>query len=101
MARDVCEILELGNPRSSVALLEDDEKGVHIVDTPGGKQDMSIISEFGLYALIFKSRKLEAKRFSKWVTSEVLHAIRATGTKDIILVSYACNLNFSLVSSVF
>lgn len=83
VAKDVCKILELGNPRSSVALLDDDEKGVHTIDTPGGRQEMSIISESGLYALVFRSRKPEAKSFSKWVRSEVLPAIRKTGRYEM------------------
>lgn len=49
MAKDVCEILALENPRSSLALLDEDEKGVHIIDTPGGEQEMLTISEQGLY----------------------------------------------------
>jgi hypothetical protein len=79
VAKDVCRVLELGNPRSSLALLEDDEKGVHTVDTLGGPQEMAIVSESGLYALIFRSRKPRARRIRKWVTSEVLPALRKTG----------------------
>lgn len=79
VAADVGAVLTLGNIRSSIALLDDDEKGVHSMDTPSGKQEMSIINESGLYALILRSRKPEAKRFRKWVTSEVLPAIRKTG----------------------
>lgn len=79
VAKDVCSILEIANSRDAVASLDADEKGVATVDTPGGKQEMATVSESGLYALIFKSRKLEAKAFRKWVTSEVLPAIRKTG----------------------
>jgi BRO family, N-terminal domain len=79
VAKDVCEILEHSNHRMAVANLDDDEKGVSIVDTPGGPQETTIINESGLYALIFTSRKPEAKRFRKWVTSQVLPAIRQTG----------------------
>lgn len=61
VASDVCDILEMGNPRSSLALLDEDEKGVHSMDTPGGKQEMTIISEPGLYSLILRSRKPDAK----------------------------------------
>lgn len=80
VAKDVCRLLELGNPRTSLALLDSDEKGVHTVDTLGGKQEMTTVSESGLYSLIFRSRKPEAKRFRKWVTSEVLPTLRKTGT---------------------
>jgi prophage antirepressor-like protein len=87
VAADVCDALEIGN--TSLAVngradrekdgLDDDEKGVATVNTPSGDQQMLVINESGLYSLIFKSRKPEAKRFKKWVTSEVLPAIRKTG----------------------
>lgn len=80
VAKDVCDILELGNHRSSLALLDEDEKGVHSMDTPGGKQELTIISEPGLYSLILRSRKPEAKAFKRWVTHEVIPSIRKTGT---------------------
>nr|DAT64562.1 MAG TPA: repressor domain protein [Caudoviricetes sp.] len=79
VAKDVCDILEMGNPRSSLALLDEDEKGVHSMDTPGGKQEMTIISEPGLYSLILRSRKPEAKAFKRWVTHDILPSIRKTG----------------------
>ena len=60
-------------------LLEEDEKGVHTVNTLGGSQDAAVVYESGLYALIFKSRKPEAKAFRKWVTSEVLPTLRRHG----------------------
>ena len=56
VAKDVCDILALGNPRSSIALLDEDERGVHSMDTPSGKQEMGIISEAGLYSLILSAR---------------------------------------------
>ena len=79
VAKDVCAILDLGNPRSSVALLDDDEKGVHSVDTPGGKQQMTTVTEPGFYKLVMRSRKPEAKAFQRWVTHEVLPALRRDG----------------------
>ncbi|MFT4080860.1 BRO family protein [Rhodomicrobium sp.] len=60
--------------------LDDDEKGAHSVSTPGGVQQMTVINESGLYSLILMSRKESAKRFKKWVTSEVLPSIRKTGS---------------------
>ena len=84
VAKDVCDILELGNSRSSLALLDEDEKDVHSMDTPGGKQEMTIISEQGLYSLILRSRKPEAKAFKRWVTHEVIPSIRKTGGYLII-----------------
>lgn len=79
VAKDICAILDLGNPRSSIALLDDDEKGVHSVDTPGGKQQMTTVTEPGFYKLVMRSRKPEAKAFQRWVTHEVLPALRRDG----------------------
>lgn len=83
VANDVCNILGIVNSRDALSRLEDDEKGVGITDTLGGKQEMNIVNESGLYNLIFQSRKPEAKKFRKWVTSEVLPSIRKTGKYDI------------------
>lgn len=79
VAADVCRVLEHGNPRQVISRLDDDERGVLNVDTLGGEQEMNIVSESGLFALIFTSRKSAAKRFRKWVTAEVLPAIRRDG----------------------
>lgn len=79
VAKDVCAVLELKNPRSTLALLDEDEKGVHIVDTPGGEQQMTIVTEPGFYKLVMRSRKPEAKAFQRWVTHEVLPALRREG----------------------
>lgn len=79
VAKDVCECLDIGNSRDAVAALDEDEKGVDSIDTPGGAQEMSIISEAGLYSLILRSRKPEAKAFKRWITHEVLPSIRKTG----------------------
>lgn len=76
---DVCKVLEIANPRDAAGRLDDDERGVAITDTLGGPQQTTIINESGLYSLILTSRKAEAKRFKKWVTAEVLPAIRKTG----------------------
>lgn len=77
--RDVCEVLDITNHKNVSVRLEDDEKGVHLVDTPGGPQEMTIINESGLYNVILRSDKPEAKPFRKWVTSEVLPSIRRNG----------------------
>lgn len=79
VAKDVCDILGITNSRDAMASLDDDEKGVANTDTPGGRQNMSIVSEPGLYVLIGKSRKPEAKTFRRWVNHEVLPSIRKTG----------------------
>lgn len=76
---DVCRVLEIANAGNAAARLDDDEKGIHTMDTLGGGQQMTIINESGLYSLILTSRKEAAKRFKKWVTSEVLPTLRRTG----------------------
>ncbi len=77
--RDVCQVLGTVNDRNVAARLDADEKGVHQMDTPGGTQSMTIISESGLYDVILRSDKPEAKPFRKWVTAEVLPSIRKHG----------------------
>lgn len=79
VAKDVCGILELAHTHSSLRLLDEDEKGVHTMHTPSGNQEMTVISEPGLYSLILRSRKPEAKAFKRWVTHEVLPSIRRHG----------------------
>lgn len=83
VAKDVCQTLGIvwkgSDSTGPLGSLDDDEKGVSSVHTPGGYQDMVVVNESGLYAIIFKSRKPEAVRFRKWVTNEVLPAIRRTG----------------------
>lgn len=85
---DVCTILSLDNPRQAISFLEDDEKGVITTDTLGGPQQISIISEMGLYRLIFKSRKAAALAFQRWVFHEVLPAIRRSGAYSPGQVSF-------------
>ena len=83
IANDVCRALELANPRDAVKKLDDDEKGVVSSDTLGGPQEATIISESGVYTLIFKSRKPSAVAFRKWVTADVLPTLRRTGQYDM------------------
>lgn len=77
--KDVCGVLGVGNVSDVYARLDTDEKGVGQIDTLGGRQSMNIISESGLYNVILRSDKPEAKPFRKWVTAEVLPAIRRSG----------------------
>ncbi len=84
VGKDVCQALELANSNQSLARLEDDERDeVHITDPIGREQRTTIISESGVYALIFTSRKEAAKRFRRWVTQDVLPAIRMTGRYEV------------------
>lgn len=80
VAKDVCEILEIENHRNVIARLSDGMKGVHSMDTLGGKQEMSVITEAGVYKLVFTSRKPEAEKFTDWVACEVIPSIRKTGS---------------------
>ena len=79
VARDVCDVLDIKKVDRAVIGLDDDEKDTHTVSTPGGNQELTIVSEPGLYSLILRSRKPEARQFKRWVTHEVLPTIRATG----------------------
>lgn len=79
VAKDVCDVLGLTNSRVAVSPLDEDEKGVSKVYTPSGEQEMCVINESGLYALVIRSNKPNARKFRKWITSEVLPAIRKTG----------------------
>jgi anti-repressor protein len=96
VAKDVCFVLCIANSRDAITRLDDDEKGVAQIDTLGGTQSMAVITESGLYSLILRSDKPQAKPFRKWVTSEVLPEIRKTGSfskaAPISLPSYAESL---------
>lgn len=79
VAKDVSDALGFTRATDAIKYLDEDERGVMNHHTPGGIQPMSIISEAGLYSLILRSRKPEARAFKKWVTSEVIPAIRKHG----------------------
>ncbi len=78
--KDVCNILGVVNDRNVAARLDEDEKGVCQMDTLGGTQNVTVVSESGLYHVILRSDKPEAAPFRKWVTSEVLPTLRKTGS---------------------
>src|SRR3989339_1259842 len=82
VARDICECL--GIDRTAIRRLDDDERGVHLLHTTSGDQEMAVINESGLYTLILRSNGATtpgtpAHTFRKWVTAEVLPAMRQTG----------------------
>jgi len=94
VAKDVCEVFGDTNYRRSITALDEDEKGVSQIDTPGGRQEMSIVNEAGLYSLLFAMQPTKARGvsdeyiyererklngFRRWVTHEVLPAIRRHG----------------------
>ncbi|MEV7798601.1 BRO family protein [Microbacterium foliorum] len=76
---DICAVLDVANPRNVAARLDEDEKGVRPLDTPGGTQSVTIVNESGMYQVVLRSDKPEAKQFRWWVTHEVLPSIRHTG----------------------
>ena len=84
MASEVCKLLDLKDTSDAVSKLDDDEKSiVDFNDGISGKPNKTIISESGLYALVFNSKKPSAKKFRKWITKEVIPAIRKTGSFGI------------------
>lgn len=79
--RDVCRVLDLSTPARVAERLDEDEVSLtHITDSMGRKQETTIINESGLYSVILRSDKPEAKPFRRWVTHEVLPSIRRTGS---------------------
>jgi BRO family, N-terminal domain len=89
VAKDVCNALGIKNSRDAISVLDEDEvKGVGISDTLGkNTQTASAVNESGLYALIIRSNKPQAKKFRKWVTSEVLPQIRKTGKYEAVVAN--------------
>lgn len=79
VAKDVCDVIGIINAGQAAGRLDDDEKGVCKVDTLRGEQELVVVSEPGLYSLIGRSNKPEAKAFMRWVRHEVLPSIRKTG----------------------
>lgn len=80
VGKDVAEDLGYTNSRKALSdHVDQEDKGVTICDTPGGKQEMTVINESGVYALVFSSKLPKAKEFKHWVTSEVLPTIRKHG----------------------
>lgn len=80
VAADVCRALDIGNSRQAVTRLDDDEKNtVTLNDGIPGNPEKTVVNEPGLYSLVLGSRKPEAKAFKRWITHEVIPAIRKTG----------------------
>lgn len=80
VGKDVAEALGYKNTRQAISTnVDEEDKGVHSVDTPSGTQEMTIINESGLYSLVLSSKLPTAKKFKRWVTSEVIPSIRKHG----------------------
>lgn len=76
---DLCHVLKLGNTSMVARRLSDSMKGLSQIDTPGGSQRMTTVTEAGMYAVVMRSDKPEAVRFQEWVIGEVLPSIRKRG----------------------
>lgn len=87
VAKDICDVLGISNHNDAVGRLDDDERRGSVMPTPSGTQLTTVVNESGLYHLIFQSRKPEARLFRRWVTSEVLPALRRTGRYALTGVS--------------
>lgn len=80
VGKDIADILKYSNPRDAICKhVDNEDKDVAKCDTPGGVQNLTVINESGLYSLILRSKLPEAKKFKRWVTSEVLPSIRKHG----------------------
>jgi anti-repressor protein len=88
VANDVCAVLGITQIFHHLDRLADNMKGVHTVQTLGGDQSMTIVSEAGMYKLVFTSRKPQADAFTNWVASEVLPSIRKTGAYVVVDTKY-------------
>jgi prophage antirepressor-like protein len=80
VGKDICNILELSDVSKAISRLDEDEKLIRTLFLSGQNREVLFINESGLYSLVLTSRKPEAKRFKKWVTSEVIPSIRKTGS---------------------
>lgn len=90
VAKDVCEILGIGNVGDVLSALDEDEKGsIDIVDGTPGSPKRGIVNEPGLYSLILRSRKPEAREFKRWVTHHVLPSIRKSGYYSVAHIGRA------------
>jgi len=113
VAADVCSLLDIKNVSDAISTLDDDEKLVSVIPRAGQNRATNLINESGLYNLIFKSKKPSAKAFRKWVTKEVIPAIRKTGgyVKQVETPNFIIRFNdnwdrtdrgyFSVISELF
>lgn len=84
VAADICRALDIGNSRQAMTRLDDDEKNTVILsDGIPGNPEKTVVNEPGLYSLVLGSRKPEAKAFKRWITHEVIPAIRKTGSYNM------------------
>ena len=100
VATDIARILGYKDASHALRGLEEDEKGLHIVETLGGKQTLTIVSEAGLYTLLVRARVEAAKPFRRWVTHEVLPSIRRTGSYSLPGATPTATTSFEIQARV-
>lgn len=101
VAKDVCSVLAIKQPVRAIEPLDEDEVSkIHVIDSIGRRQQTYIISESGLYALVIRSNKPEARKFRKWVTGEVLPAIRRNGQYQAVENALAAPEKVPLIETV-
>jgi prophage antirepressor-like protein len=83
VAKDICEVLDIRNPSDVIRRLDDDERTLVLIEGASNGLPLNAVNEPGLYSVILRSRKPEAKAFKRWIVHEVLPAIRKTGTYSI------------------
>lgn len=83
VGKDVCQVLGISKHHQALDALDPDERGTCSVGTPGGDQVVIVISEPGVYRLVFHSRKPEAERFKRWLAHDVLPQLRRTGRYEL------------------
>lgn len=98
VVKDVSDILGFSEASAMTRTLDEDEKGLHNIQTVQGVQKLAVINESGLYSAILRSRKSQAKAFKKWVTGEVLPSIRKHGAymTDQVLEQAVTNPDFAI-----
>ena len=96
VAKDICTALEYADTEVALRKLESDEKLIRKIYASGQNRDMWMVNESGLYNLIFQSNKPEARKFRKWVTSEVLPEIRRSGSYHSSAIHYRPQSNQEL-----
>ena len=101
VAKDVCNVLNIKQTVKGINGLDEDEvQTMHLIDSIGRRQQTYIISESGLYALVIRSNKPEARKFRKWVTGEVLPAIRRNGQYQAVENALAAPEKVPLIETV-
>jgi len=100
-AKEVCQMLGIKNDRQAIKRLDDDERDVIKVDTLGGPQKVNHVNEFGLYRLIFTSRKPTAKAFQRWVFHEVLPEIRRKGVYNAVEAQEKTEFGKAMIRTIY